>query len=130
MATFLQRKKFTTSTPTQTLPTSSSQEVETPSGVDSVCYKTPPLVTTTGKNDQLSSCPLEEGTKKGEKQGLTDEDWAQMDKIMEKHFGKSLDKKLDINEDQPDETLEDDCDNLEDAKKWTIRQKLSFTNRK
>ena len=139
---FLQRKKsrgnFTTSTPApqtsspHTLPTSSSQAVETSNEFDSVCRKTPSLVTTA----------VEQGEKCAKK-GLTDEDWSRMDAILDKHLGKSLNKKLDKvgkencvgpleskDEEQPDETFEDDSDNLEDAKKWTIRQKLSFTNRK
>ena len=93
MAMFLQRKKsrgnFTTSTPApqtsspHTLPTSSSQAVETSNGLDSVCRKTPSLVTTA----------VEQGEKCA-KRGLTDEDWVRMDAIMDKHLGKSLDKKL------------------------------------
>ena len=54
--------------------------------------------------------------------------------IMDKHLGKSRDNCVgpleSKEEEQPNETFEDDSDNLEDAKKWTIRQKLSFTNRK
>ena len=95
MEMFLQRKKsrgnFTTSTPAPqtssplTLPTSSSQAVETSNELDSVCCKTPPLVTTAV--EQGENC---------EKKELTDHgDFHKLLAIMDKHLGKSLDKKVD-----------------------------------
>ena len=139
---FQQRKKsqgnFTTSTPAPhtssllTLPTSSSQAMETSNELDSVCRKTPSLVTTAVEQGENNDQEQEEN-----------KDFKDLLAIMDKHLGKSVDKKLDKvgkeisvepleskEEEQPNETFENDSDNLEDAKKWTIRQKLSFTNRK
>ena len=56
--------------------------------------------------------------------------WAKFDEILDKHIAKSSTKIINNlppeNERNNDDIESDDGDNIEAAKEWTIRQKLSF----
>ena len=138
MAKVLMKKKksrgsFSTSTPkasNQISSTSSNQAMEMTSEADSVNCETADLETRAGELTEDKT----EATK--EKQGWTEEDFAQFAKLLNES-NQGVMKKSDItnilrektNEDC-NETKEEDNDYLEAAKKWTVQKKLSFKNKK
>ena len=139
MAKFLMKKKsrgsFSTSTPipkasNQISSTSSNQAVDMTSEADSVNCETAGLETRAGKLTEDKT----EATK--EKQGWTEEDFAQFAKLLNES-NQGVMKKSDITNilrektnDDCNENKEEDNDYLEAAKKWTFQQKLSFKNKK
>ena len=141
MAKFLQKKtsqgSFSTSTPlpktfNPTMPTSSSQALETTSEADSGSCETAGLDTRATEQNGDDT----ETTK--EKKGWTEEDFAQFSKLLKESSRGTLKKSdildLDLNlENQKkddNDIIDENSDYLEAAKKWTVQQKLSLTKKK
>ena len=134
MEMFLQRKKAaipSTSTPKSqnaeaprsASPASSSQAMETSNtAADTVGWETPGQDTGAWKQDGE--------TTKGTTKRFSGEFWAKFDEMLDKHIAKSSTKIINNlppeNERNNDDIESDDGDNIEAAKEWTIRQKLSF----
>ena len=140
MAKFLQKKtsqgSFSTSTPlpktfNPTLPTSSSQALETSEADLVSCEMAGPDTRATEQNGDDT-----ETTK--EKKGWTEEDFAQFSKLLKESSRGTLKKSdildLDLNlENQKKDDkdiIDENSDYLETAKKWTVQQKLSLTKKK
>ena len=136
MAKFLQKKtsqgSFSTSTPlpktfNPTMPTSSSQALETTSEADSVSCETAGLDTRATEQNGDDT----ETTK--EKKGWTEEDFAQFSKLLKESLKKRDILDLDLNHESrkrdDDDIIDENSDYLEAAKKWTLQQKLSLTKK-
>ena len=126
MAKFLQRKNSTfsaTSTP--------NQNVENPKPADSISWETPDQ--DSGAREEEVETTLETAAKT--EPGLTEEDWKIMERLMDtkmRRFDNSdnVEKVTNVpfEKSKNDDGDSDDNDNLEAAKQWTMKQKLSFRN--
>ena len=130
MEKFWQRKNeetFSTSTPksqnaevlSSALPASSSKDMETPpnTAADTVGLETPGQDTRARKQGG-------EKTTETLKQELTDEDGAKFGRILDNSVKKL--NNVPFENTNYDDIESDDGDNIEAAKEWTLKQKLSF----